>query len=597
MTQIQNTLSSLLAAGQLEPFITHIRFPKYKNLAPNTRIEFSHPITVLVGANGTNKSSVLRALYGVPGQYNLGSLWFSTSTDPIEEGDGERNCFIYGYNNPEAKKVTEVLKIRIKKDEDPDYWEPSRPYAKYDMEGVPKIGPIPAGATRTRWKTIKKEVIYIDFRAALSAFDKFFYYGELKKKNLQKEKKDFIRSRANHLKKALDSGLTSLNFRKSERIINSENRILDKDELDAISFILGRKYSEIKLIRHRFYNSDGYTAQLKTKDFSYTEAFAGSGEFSVIKLVTSIVSCDPKTLILLDEPEVSIHPGAQERLMYFLSEQVKKHKHQIVISTHSPAIIRILPPSAIKVLAMDGLNGKISVLKQESLPEEAFFHLGEPVPGKITVVVEDRLAKAVVEKSLRVAGEAIFNMFEIVHFPGGSDTLWTHYLPIFAAENREDIVVYMDGDQQAVEENRFIDPNTVPIAENYRLSEIIKAATGSDVSFPVDSLNGKGNEEQLFAARRQYIRWCKTYVDYLPSNIPEEFVWRKAPSDVTSAFSGSDYKNLFFELTKHELKVQPFEKVSSDDILQTQKRLLAQLDDNDQDLVNIREALVSFLKH
>src|SRR4051794_20770699 len=110
MEQDRTVLRSLLSAGQLEPFIRHIRFPRFKSLAPDTRIDFTYPITALVGMNGANKSSVLRAIQGTPGNENLGVYWFSTSTDPIAETKNEpRNCFIYGYENTELKKTIEVL--------------------------------------------------------------------------------------------------------------------------------------------------------------------------------------------------------------------------------------------------------------------------------------------------------------------------------------------------------------------------------------------------------------------------------------------------------------------------------------------------------
>ena len=35
-----------------------------------------------------------------------------------------------------------------------------------------------------------------------------------------------------------------------------------------------------------------------------------------------------------DEPEVSLHPGAQEKLMDFLFDQVKAKKHQVVMTPH-----------------------------------------------------------------------------------------------------------------------------------------------------------------------------------------------------------------------------------------------------------------------
>jgi len=200
----KETLLALLQNGKLEPYVRHIRFPQYKNLASNTRVDFSYPITALVGANGTNKSSILRAIWGAPGYNNLGNFWFSTSTDPIEETGQRPSCFIYGYLNASENQVVEVIKTRSYKEEDPDYWEPSRPLIGYEMTKMPPLldgQPVPEGRSKTRWKTIEKNVVYLDFRAALSAFDKFFYHGELTSKvNTEKNKKEFIRTRAPHLK-------------------------------------------------------------------------------------------------------------------------------------------------------------------------------------------------------------------------------------------------------------------------------------------------------------------------------------------------------------------------------------------------------------
>lgn len=133
------TSSPVLTLGNhFEPFIRHIRFPHYKNLAENTRIEFEHPITALVGENGTNKSSILRAIQGCPGRNNLGNYWFSTTTDSIVETEKAKNCFIYGYKHNSVNKIVEVLKTRVQKQNDPDYWEPSRPIRKYSMDHFSK---------------------------------------------------------------------------------------------------------------------------------------------------------------------------------------------------------------------------------------------------------------------------------------------------------------------------------------------------------------------------------------------------------------------------------------------------------------------------
>ena len=590
-------LRSLLKSHKLEPFIEHIRFPHYKNLAPDTRIEFTYPITALVGANGTNKSSVLRALFGSPENNNLGNYWFSTSIDPIEESGDRRSCFVYGYRNALDNITVEVLKTRIRKEGDPDYWEPSRPVVKYGMEEMPPLQDgtdPPAGRSKTRWNAIDKPVSYLDFRADLSAYDKLFYHGELRnKQSTQKNKKEFIRRRSLYLKSAIHYKSPSYEFYGVERIVGKENRILSPDELSEVSTIIGRSYTEISWIRHTFFNCDAYTSVMKVDDLNYSEAFAGSGEFAVVRLVVGVMSSPEGSLILLDEPEVSLHPGAQDRLMTFLARMVKLKKHQIIISTHSPAIVRCLPQDAIKVFVM-GKSGKVVMPSQKALPEEAFFHLGEPMPGKVTVVVEDALAMEIVLRAKRMAGEAVSDLFEIRYFPGGSQTLWGHYMPTFSAENRTDMLVLLDGDKHPSEE--FPDSNTIPTSDENTIQQIILRITGVDVAFNIDGGDGDTKTAQLNLLRRQYIDWVRGYVDYLPGNvIPETFIWENMEKDAFSKAieKENDVKERFVMLTRKELGLADHEYVSSNEILLTQRRKLATIPNDNPELVKLKDRLLA----
>lgn len=595
MAKIQEILATLLQKNKLEPYITHLRFPRYKNLTDDLRIDFTHPITALVGQNGTNKSSVLRALYGAPGYNNLGNLWFSTSIDPIEEGEDAPNCFIYGYNNEEAKQNTEVLKSRISKDNDPDYWEPSRPIARYGMKTFKRgLLEAPAGGSRTRWKNIRKAVVYIDFRAQLSAFDKFFYHGQVRNKSDDfKNKKDFIRSRASRLKAAIESGSKSFKWH-GERVVNSENLKLSNDEVLEISQILGREYKEIDLIRHSFYSQDGYTARMKSANLQYTEAFAGSGEFSVVALVYAVHKAADASLILLDEPEVSLHPGAQERLMEYMAESVKNKRHQVVLSTHSPAIVRNLPSNAIKLLMLDPLSGRVILPKQASLPEEAFFHLGEPPTDKLMIVVEDRLAMAIVQKVLQAEGEAFNQLFKVVYYPGGASSMWKHHAPGYAAEGRNNVLFLLDGDQllSAIPESKNIPP-----AQNAALGNTIKSFTGCSIEFPIDGGAAGGNREQLIASQRAFIDWSWEHVRFLPDINPEVFVWNNMVRErAKDEVPIKDAKKNFEIYTQKLLAAKDFVDVNSDDIFTAQRIALATITDDNEGLQNIKEILHHFAK-
>jgi predicted ATPase len=63
----------------------------------------------------------------------------------------------------------------------------------------------------------------------------------------------------------------------------------------------------------------------------------GDGILNVLMIVDAFYDSSPKETIVIDEPELSLHPYLQKRLIYFLAEYAKDRK--IVIATHSPYFI------------------------------------------------------------------------------------------------------------------------------------------------------------------------------------------------------------------------------------------------------------------
>lgn len=582
-------LRRLLENKLLEPYIRHIRFPQYKNVTPFTQIDLTFPITAIVGANGTNKSSILRALYGAPGNNNLGNYWFSTEIDPIVEGDDFPNCFVYGYLNTHNNTVVEVLKTRVQKEGDPDYWEPSRPIKRYRMNSMPAYDKSDPNRSKTRWRAINKNVEVIDFRHTLSAFDRYFYYGDLAKEKTFSDKKSFIRARAPHLRKVLDSSLKTYPFYGVERIVGRNNTILSAEELENIGKILGRSYEEARLVAHKFFRLEGFTARLCSSDHQYTEAFAGSGEFAVIMLVTRVMRSKPNSLILLDEPEVSLHPGAQEKLIEFLSREVIRKKHQVVFTTHSPALIRSLPPDAIKILAVESRSSRVVLAAQEALADEAFLHIGEPIAGQKTIVAEDRLAIELVKKAIRIHAPQRLKLLKFRFFPGGSSVLFNHYAPPYAAENRKDVLFLLDGDQKP--DLDWPDRATVAAYADNGLDELIKRLTGSAIKFPADS--GQKKTLQIAEAQRKFLNWCFNSVCYLPGGgCPEDFVLAK----LGLASTGIDSKERFVQLTRDSLGLTDYdEDPDGESIYQEQCRRVAELANDDQELFELAKIVSDFL--
>ena len=218
-------IESANAGGAFDQKIDYIRFPYFKNLVEDCRIDFDSPFTVFVGPNGCGKSSVMQALYGCPKGYSLSDYWFSTKTDPIKDtNEDERHCFIYSYGGLGPEK--EVLKRRSFKKGQPDLFDTSPALKRYGMAN-------PDTRTLT---PIEKNVVYLNFRTAQNAFEKIFHEERPPKSGVQKE----IRRRNSYLFKALNSPTGFHDGRFNET--HDPPTLLGQEELDLASEILERTY-------------------------------------------------------------------------------------------------------------------------------------------------------------------------------------------------------------------------------------------------------------------------------------------------------------------------------------------------------------------
>ncbi|MEU7399566.1 ATP-dependent nuclease, partial [Streptomyces albogriseolus] len=398
-------------------------------------------------------------------------------------------------------------------------------------------------------------------------------------------KKSVIRSRAGHLSASLDTQRESHLFYQSERIIRPGVTLSDA-QTAAISEILGREYDAIRVISHRYFDVDGATVVLKSSGLQYSEAFAGSGEFAVVMLVHAITAAPERSLILLDEPEVSLHPGAQSKLMKFLSEQAKLRRHQVVISTHSPEIIRDLPRRAIKVFQRSDTDGRVELVSQASEPSEAFFRLGVKPREKRILFVEDALGRAIVRRAIRPLGQAANAQVDIEALPGGAGAIQKVFIPNFALSNRLGCLVLVDGDQRP----------SAPIPEpddiaDTALEDAAQNLLGAKVPLLLNGSNGASAPGERVAQLRMILTWAHRHVDFLPGETPETLLLEM---EGASAESG-DGKTIWVNRTRLALGREHWESVTAAEILAEQERALARLDPECKQHERIRERVRRFL--
>lgn len=56
-------------------------------------------------------------------------------------------------------------------------------------------------------------------------------------------------------------------------------------------------------------------------------------------MVNTLETAPPKSLVIFEEPETSLHGDAQVRLAQYFVEVALRRGHQIIITTHSSAIL------------------------------------------------------------------------------------------------------------------------------------------------------------------------------------------------------------------------------------------------------------------
>lgn len=565
-TELIETVENIKKNDMFSKYITEIYFPSYKNFIEFSKIHFDFPLTVLVGKNGSGKSSVLHALYGCPKNSNTGDFWFSTATDPIKETNGKANCFVYSYYEKKDKNIEkrQVVYTRASrpgtktKRKNPDYWETAKHSKKYRTN------------IKRRCPPIDEKLIYLDFRQELSAYDRYFYFGKLTKANKAKTKQDFIREASPKINNIFRKGksIKGNEIYKAGGVAQNEKVILINDEeLHYISYILGVNYAKIQMVNHKFFKIWGTSALVTKNDISYSEANAGSGEYAVINLVHKLCSIPKESpaLVILDEPETSLYPGAQKRLLDFLLEMIVLKKCQIIISTHSEKLTKSLPRTAIKKIHYDQKTGK-SNIQENCSPLEVFEELDLPVEEN-SIIVEDRSAEILINKIIE--NEKLNNL-KAKHLSEGANQLKQTSIFTSAMQDNKKQFFILDGDQKIEKEKLDLGKMSGRDANNPKIIQKIVDSLCPNIPFPSSkqrrsdkSKNQNKFDKIKFEKQKKYINFYRSNVYFLPKKDPETIIYdEKYIDDIVGMLPDGDkninkrdpnLKDLYHQISIQEL--------------------------------------------
>lgn len=537
------TISELICAIQksfdkkeYDKFTSKIVFPKFKNFAPNAEIHFNFPISIVVGPNGGGKSSLLHAAWGMQFEFSTSRFWFSTPVDPIDEvgSKNDQNRYWYEYYIRAVNTTAQCRKMIGNKRH--GYWEPTRPAIKDGMEKMPSITPELASyvsPSGDRWNQVNRTPHYINAKAESSAFDRFFYHSPLSK--LEQRQDHFVKY-SGLLKSAINSNKQNFTYYGVQRVFGIS--IIPANQLFEINLILEKNYTSAKYISHSLFDRNiSASVIFETKERKYSECFAGSGELSIVNCVRSIDKINEYDLLLLDEPETSLHPGAQTRLLQYILRIVEKKKIQVLISTHSPTLVKILPPEALIVLDQTP-EGVIA--RQNPTKVGAFHRLGHIDDGKVNILTEDSLLKCLVDKAVELLPPELKKIIAVRSAEVGASEMLSNQTRAFISSGAR-VLMILDGDQSAVGSEFLVDPDELSKTDREAVIQRLKNLKVSVVG---------SNDGKL----AEWVNWCRDRVMFIEQVCPEqillELIYPDSPL-LKKVATNTEYKEAVKKCLKH----------------------------------------------
>jgi predicted ATPase len=175
--------------------------------------------------------------------------------------------------------------------------------------------------------------------------------------------------------------------------------------------ILGQSYS--RLVSHILNVRDrrgGKITAVERDAIGYSEAHMGFGEARTIHIVSTLEAIPDESLVLLEEPETSLHLSAQHEFGRYLIDVALQKKHQILLTTHSEFLLQALP-SASRIYLERSDSGIRSIPGLTAIEARSLMALGHS--KALTVLVEDECAKAVLSEIVRRHDSAFLKSLNI----------------------------------------------------------------------------------------------------------------------------------------------------------------------------------------
>ena len=167
----------------------------------------------------------------------------------------------------------------------------------------------------------------------------------------------------------------------------------------AVAKVIGMHYDDIARAEISVAKRSASILSSRRGAVTYSENHMGFGECRMHNLIDRLEQEPQKCLLVLEEPETSLHQAAQFRFGEYLIDLAIRRGHLILVSTHSEHLLRALPQASRIMLARDH-TGRVQTLPGLASLEAASL-MAEGHDKAVTVIVEDDVAYNVLAELLR----------------------------------------------------------------------------------------------------------------------------------------------------------------------------------------------------
>lgn len=257
--------------------------------------------------------------------------------------------------------------------------------------------------------------------------------------------------------------------RNANRLIVSSSSAVNQRVKRWTCQVLGCSYDTIHSNQVSYSHRTGEVLQVKRAGEKYSEAHMGYGEGRSQHLIAILETLPDQSLVLIEEPETSLHPSAQYQFGKYLMDVSSTKKHQIFLTTHSEYLLEALPSKS--RIYLHKRESDINVLTGLT-SSQAKSLMTHGYHKALCILVEDECAKSILTEIIRRIDQDLLRSVGI--YVGGDKQKIASAIRTLA-ETGLTVSAVRDGDvQPSPKENIFKLPGSLPPEKELFLSTSVR---------------------------------------------------------------------------------------------------------------------------